>query len=332
MKALIIGIDPGTTSAAAAVNFEGKLTDIESGRDMSNSEIIQQIVDWGKPVVIASDKGKTPSKVEKIARSVGAEIYEPREDLTQQKKNQLGEGENPHEKDASAAALNAYNHLQKEIRKIEQISHEYDISELEASRKYFKDVSIVEKNENKEDKDASSEQTPDNEEALTTRLNRKIDRLENQVEGLEENNQRLKDENDELRDRIGKKRETLKKEVVKEEEEVRKLQSIIEEREEEIEELRSSNESYRDLVKAYQKALKTVFRGGEIVAKAEEVDNVDDKAAVSSYDLKEELRSEGLNAKHVEEIKGIELKDFVVAEDFPEKDYQDIINEYRDSR
>lgn len=331
MKALIIGIDPGTTSAAAAVNFEGELTDIESGRDMSNSEIIQQIVDWGKPVVITSDKGKTPSKVEKIARSVGAEIYEPREDLPQQKKNQLGEGENTHEKDASAAALNAYNHLQKEIRKIEQISREYDISELEASRKYFKDISIIEKNEDTKDKDTSSEKTSDNDEALNTRLNRKIDRLENQVEGLEESNQQLKSKNEELRDRIGEKRDSVKKEVVKEEE-VRKLQSIIEEREEEIEKLRSSNESYRDLVKAYQKALKTVFRGGEIVAKAEEVDNVDDKAAVSSYDLKEELRSEGLNAKHVEEIKGIELKDFVVAEDFPEKDYQDIINEYRDSR
>jgi predicted RNase H-like nuclease (RuvC/YqgF family) len=134
---LFVGIDPGNTSAVAAVNLDGELRLLESDRELPRHEIIRMIIDTGKPVVVACDTGKMPSTVEKIASSLGAEKFEPEEDLERQRKEDLGEGENSHEKDAAASAFHAYNSMRREVKKIKKFQSETDKELDEVAESYF---------------------------------------------------------------------------------------------------------------------------------------------------------------------------------------------------
>lgn len=137
MENIIVGVDPGATSAVAALNLKGELVLLESRKEFAKEEIIQEIVETGKPVVVTADKEKMPSTVEKIASSLGANKFEPEEDLDQQKKHDLGKGDNSHEIDAYAAARHAYNSLRRRIRKIEKLSERTEKEKEEVARLYF---------------------------------------------------------------------------------------------------------------------------------------------------------------------------------------------------
>lgn len=136
-KALIVGIDPGNTSAVAALNLDGEIELLESRREFAREKIIEEIIQIGKPVVIASDREELPSNVEKIAQSMGSEKFTPEEDLSSRKKNQLGEGENSHEIDALASAKHAFNSLSRNIRKINQLAEREQINREKIAREYF---------------------------------------------------------------------------------------------------------------------------------------------------------------------------------------------------
>jgi predicted RNase H-like nuclease (RuvC/YqgF family) len=134
---LIVGIDPGNTSAVAALNLDGEVELLESSREFPHHEIIQLLIETGKPVVIAADTGNMPSTVEKIASSLGARRFKPDEDLDSRRKKQLGEGENSHEKDAMASARYAFNNLQRQIQKINRSSRENSRERSEIASEYF---------------------------------------------------------------------------------------------------------------------------------------------------------------------------------------------------
>ncbi len=133
---LIAGIDPGSTSAVAAFNLEKELVLLKSQRDMRDADIIRELVDHGKPVVIASDKAKTPSKVDRIAGKLGARRFEPETDLERTRKYKLGEGDNSHEIDAVAAARNAFNNMHRTINKVVEKSADSE-DRVEIAEKYL---------------------------------------------------------------------------------------------------------------------------------------------------------------------------------------------------
>lgn len=139
-KALIVGIDPGSTSAVAAFNLEGELELLESRKEFSHHEIIEEIIQKGRPVVVTSDKEEMPSTVEKIAQSLGARKFEPEQDLGTRQKKQMGEGENSHEKDAHAAVIHTYNQLKRNIRKINRITEKSGEERAEVAKRYFSDT------------------------------------------------------------------------------------------------------------------------------------------------------------------------------------------------
>lgn len=115
---IIVGIDPGSTSAVAALNMEGKDLLLKSRREFSRHEIINEIIETGYPVVVATDREEMPSTVEKIASSLGTEKFEPEKNLSRKRKNRLGKGKNSHEKDAYASAIHAFKQMSKTIRKV----------------------------------------------------------------------------------------------------------------------------------------------------------------------------------------------------------------------
>lgn len=113
-----MGVDPGSTSGVAALNLEGELELRKSRREFARHEIIEEIVEAGRPVVMACDTAEMPSTVEKIASNLGARRFEPESNLTSERKEQLGGGDDSHEKDAHAAAEHAFRNLRKSIEKV----------------------------------------------------------------------------------------------------------------------------------------------------------------------------------------------------------------------
>jgi predicted RNase H-like nuclease (RuvC/YqgF family) len=108
---LIVGIDPGTTTAVAAVDLDGNMVHLSSGRERSMADVVEALYQVGKPLVVASDVSEIPFSVERIRRAFSAVPYTPREDRTGEEKMALTQGfsyANLHERDALSAALDAY--------------------------------------------------------------------------------------------------------------------------------------------------------------------------------------------------------------------------------
>lgn len=137
-EALVVGIDPGNTSAVAALNLEGELKLLESSREFPPREMIMALIKAGKPVVVGCDRAQMPSTVEKVASSLGAEKFEPEKDLDSERKESLGsKGRNSHEKDAIASARYAYNNLKRKISKIERVTEKEDMQKSRVAKNYF---------------------------------------------------------------------------------------------------------------------------------------------------------------------------------------------------
>lgn len=338
-KALIIGIDPGSTSAVAAVDLDGEIQLLESGKNFPPSEIIERIVKVGRPVVVASDKGKTPSTVQDIRTSLGAELYEPEEDLDSERKKELGKGANSHEKDAVASAFYAYNNLQREIRKIEKYNQKLDIERPEVAKRYFSDMPLEPKEDEKENIQQEMKESEETiqrggEDRQKKRLKRKVENLEKQVETLKSQLGEEKKGKKRLRKKYEDLKEGKRDEVVKDQE-ISKREGIIKEKNREIQDLKEEIENAEIREKQYREAISRLKDGAEIVpiidGRSEEVP---DRAVTRSDEIKERLRKRGFNIHKVEEIEGIELKDHHIAEDFPDtaENFEEIIEEYRESR
>ena len=124
---LVVGIDPGTTTAIAALDLDGKVVHLSSSRQRPMSDVIEALYRTGKPLVIASDVREMPFSVERIRRAFSAVGYTPREDRTGEEKTELVTGfsyGNVHERDALAAAIDGFRHyrnrLQNALRRVPQ--------------------------------------------------------------------------------------------------------------------------------------------------------------------------------------------------------------------
>ncbi|MFB6245663.1 MAG: DUF460 domain-containing protein [Candidatus Nanohaloarchaea archaeon] len=138
-EALVVGIDPGSTSAVAALNLDREMKLLESRREFPPHEMIELLIAEGKPVLVGSDTSRMASTAEKVASSVGARKFSPEEDLSGERKDSIGFGSNSHEKDAAAAAVHAFNKHRRSIEKINRESRNSDQPRKEIARKRFRD-------------------------------------------------------------------------------------------------------------------------------------------------------------------------------------------------
>jgi predicted RNase H-like nuclease (RuvC/YqgF family) len=133
---LIVGIDPGTTIGIAAVDLEGNLVHLISSRQMTMSDVIEELFRIGKPLIIASDVHQMPYSVEKIRRAFNAIPYTPRQDRSVEEKWEITSGyaySNDHERDALSAALDAYRSYKNKFRNIaKRAPAGVDLDELRA--------------------------------------------------------------------------------------------------------------------------------------------------------------------------------------------------------
>lgn len=119
-KKLIVGIDPGTTTALALLDLDGNLVDAKQKKTFSLSEISGYLSSQGDPVVIASDVDHPPKLVRKVAATFNAKVFYPKELLPVERKTRMAgkRFKEEHERDAYAAARSAYENFQPGLKKI----------------------------------------------------------------------------------------------------------------------------------------------------------------------------------------------------------------------
>ena len=133
---LIVGIDPGTTTAFAALDLDGNLLHLQSSRQMTMSDVIEALYKVGKPLIIASDVREMPYTVEKIRRAFSAIAFTPKQDTSVDTKVELTGPfpyMNDHERDALSAALDAHRHYRHKFQNlVKRIPAGHDLDEVRA--------------------------------------------------------------------------------------------------------------------------------------------------------------------------------------------------------
>ncbi len=133
---LIVGIDPGTTTAVAALDLDGNLLHLASSRQMNMGDVVESLYRVGKPLIIASDVQEMPYSVEKIRRSFAAVAYTPKQDVSVETKIELTAAfpyGNDHERDALSAALDAYRQYRHKFQNLlKRIPPGHDLDEVRA--------------------------------------------------------------------------------------------------------------------------------------------------------------------------------------------------------
>src|SRR3989338_8398450 len=121
-KLLIVCIDPGTTTAYAALDLSGNVISIKSAKNLGINALLTEATQLGKIVVIGTDKAKIPSLVEDFSAKTGARIIYPKEDLkVEEKKSMVKEfkTENEHQYDALASSLFAFKRIKPVLERID---------------------------------------------------------------------------------------------------------------------------------------------------------------------------------------------------------------------
>jgi predicted RNase H-like nuclease (RuvC/YqgF family) len=186
---VVVGVDPGTTTAMAIVGLEGTLLDVTSSRTADAAAVTEWIIERGRPVVVAADVTPMPETVEKLRRSVDAAGWTPHRDLPiDEKLHRTREAgyDNDHERDAAAAALSAYDdHADQFERVASKVPADADLGTV-LGRVLAEDASVEAVLADLAGTDAEDEgPTETATEPDASPEQRRIRQLEGRVEGLE---------------------------------------------------------------------------------------------------------------------------------------------------
>ena len=192
---VIVGIDPGTTTAAAIVSLDGEVLDVWSSRTSDTAEVIEWIVERGRPVVVAADVTPIPETVEKFRRSFDAAGWTPRSDIPiDEKQHRTREHayDDDHQRDAMAAALYAFDAHEEQFGRIDRkLPPGVDrgaitarvVADEESVESVLADLAEDEDEEETDTTHQPRELTP--EERRIKNLERQVERLQSHVDTLE---------------------------------------------------------------------------------------------------------------------------------------------------
>jgi predicted RNase H-like nuclease (RuvC/YqgF family) len=193
---VIVGIDPGTTTAVALVDLDGTPLEVYSTRTADTSEIIEWIIDHGRPLLVAADVEPMPETVERFRRSFDAAGWAPNSDLpVDGKKHRTREAsyDNDHERDALAAALYAFDAHEDQFERIaRKLPPQFDrgevtakvLAEEESVETVLDRMVVVDDDDDEEVEHRARELTA--EEREIKRLRERVDRLESHVADLKD--------------------------------------------------------------------------------------------------------------------------------------------------
>jgi predicted RNase H-like nuclease (RuvC/YqgF family) len=278
---VLVGIDPGTTTAAAVVSLDGEVLDVFSTRTADTAGVIEWLVERGRPVVVAADVEPMPETVEKFRRSFDAAAWEPDADLpVDEKLHRTREHtyDNDHERDAMAAALFAFDAYEDQFERItRKVPAGFDRGEVidrvvsgDASvEAVLRDLRDDDEGDDEESTHEPRELSP--EERRIKRLERQVDRLESKVHDLEstvaEKDERIAEYEEELSEaRREERREAReRREVNRLQRETERLERERDQEHERAEELASKLERLKTLWKLDHSNFADVSKGRDLV-------------------------------------------------------------------
>ena len=191
---VVVGIDPGTTTAAAVVGLDGSVLDVYSTRTDDTAGVIEWLIERGRPMVVAADVTPMPETVEQFRRSFDAAAWAPDSDLPVDEKLHRTRNvtyENDHERDALAAALFAFDDHEDQFERISRkvppdIERGEVISRVVAGGESVETAldSLTDEEEDDDDESEHEERELTDEEKEIRRLRERVDRLESHVDDL----------------------------------------------------------------------------------------------------------------------------------------------------
>jgi hypothetical protein len=209
---VIVGIDPGTTTAAAVVGLDGSVLDVHSTRTADTAAVIEWLIERGRPILVAADVTPMPETVEKFRRSFDAAGWTPAKDLpVDEKLHRTGDVayDNDHERDALAAALFAFDDHEDQFERITR-KVPPDVERGTVIGRVLKNEESVEAVlRDLDDDEDDDEEGETHEQRELTEEEKRIRRLEEQVERLESHVSTLNDRLDEKDERIAEYEEQL---------------------------------------------------------------------------------------------------------------------------
>ncbi|MCW1296226.1 MAG: DUF460 domain-containing protein [Candidatus Parvarchaeota archaeon] len=134
---LIVGIDPGTTTAFCALDLNGNLIAMESSKKFNEERLLKRLFEIGKPIILSCDVNPCPSFIEHIASKIRTKIIIPEENLRIFQKHEIvneskiNEFKNMHERDALASAFFAFKYYMPLFKKIDELMKGEDIEKIE---------------------------------------------------------------------------------------------------------------------------------------------------------------------------------------------------------
>ncbi|MEA1994178.1 MAG: DUF460 domain-containing protein [Euryarchaeota archaeon] len=255
VKNLIVGVDPGTTVGIAILNLEGSIVDISSYKNFSVNDIVEYLLRFGMPVILATDVSDMHQTVEKVASSFECRTFTPQSSLSIKEKNELTREyslHNDHERDALASALKAYAHYKTKFENIDARLEKYGAENLSKAVKtlVLRDYTVkdalntLKKEEKTEEKETPKKKMPKKtklpKETVIQRLKEYNRELTEKMEYLKEKSIKLERKNKRIRNETDRKAreskivrekeqviEGFKKEIAKKKEEISGLQEII---------------------------------------------------------------------------------------------------------
>ncbi|MFC6731387.1 DUF460 domain-containing protein [Haladaptatus sp. DYSN1] len=202
---VLVGIDPGTTTAVAIVGLDGEVLDVLSTRTADTADVIEWIIEHGRPILVAADVTPMPETVEKIRRSFNAAAWVPQRDLPVDEKQHRTRQEgydNDHERDAMAAALFAYDAHEDQFDRIaKKVPAPVDRGEVTAR--------VVAGGESVEGVLDDLLAEDDSEEQQSEHTERELTKEEKRIKHLEAQVNRLQSHVEDLRDTIATKNERV---------------------------------------------------------------------------------------------------------------------------
>jgi hypothetical protein len=278
---VFVGIDPGTTTAAAVVGLDGGVLDVYSTRTADTADVIEWLVERGRPVVVAADVEPMPETVEKFRRSFDAAGWAPETDLPVDEKLHRTRDctyDNDHERDALAAALFAFDAYEDQFARItRKVPPQFDRGEVidrvvtgEASvEAALRELAGDDESDGEDESHEPRERSP--EQRRIDRLERQVERLESQVDDLEgrlaEKDERIAEYEDELSEaRREERREAReRREVNRLERETDRLERERDRERERADELASKLERLKTLWKLDHSDFADVSEGRDLV-------------------------------------------------------------------
>jgi len=225
---VLVGVDPGTTTAVAIADLEGELLDVLSTRTADTADVVEWIVERGRPVLVAADVEPMPETVEKLRRSFDAAGWIPDSDLpidTKQHRAPDHSYDNDHERDAVAAVLSAFDDHEDQFGRIaRKVPRDVDRGEVTA-RVLAEDVSVESVLRDLagddggggegDDGDGSAHEPREltEEERRVRDLEAQVDRLQAHVDELEETVDAKDERIDELEDELSTARSQERQDV-----------------------------------------------------------------------------------------------------------------------